>query len=132
MVTARKQETGAVRIRPLTHNESREVPVLVHSSAVQIERVAVNRFVDAEFAPRNEGDTLIVPVFEYVPVTELRLRLKAEVRITTVATVKADVHVTEVQRQQVVVDKRLGTAGDWVADASMPSAGADASASKPA
>jgi len=37
-VSAREQETGAVCVRTITHYESREVPVLLRSSAVRIER----------------------------------------------------------------------------------------------
>ncbi|BCQ29067.1 hypothetical protein NK8_72570 (plasmid) [Caballeronia sp. NK8] len=61
-LAAREEETGAVRVRTITHRELLELPVVVHSRAVHIERVAINEFVDAQFAPRHEGDTLIVPV----------------------------------------------------------------------
>ncbi|WP_250478325.1 MULTISPECIES: YsnF/AvaK domain-containing protein [unclassified Caballeronia] len=131
-LSAHEQETGAVRVRTITHTELRELPVLLHSTAVQMERVAVNKFVDAEFAPRKEGDTLIVPVFEYVPVTELRLMLREELRITTVVSTTSDVHVAEVQHQEVVVERRVGSAGDWIADPAIPSSGVGESASNPA
>lgn len=96
-MSAREQETGAVRNRTITHRELCEVPVPLHSSSVQIERVEVNRFVDAEFAPRDDANTLIVPVFEYVPLTELKLMLMEKLRITTVITRQTEVHVAEVQ-----------------------------------
>ncbi|BBU31362.1 hypothetical protein BTHE68_50960 [Burkholderia sp. THE68] len=131
-LSACKEETGAVRVQTFTYTELQELPVVVHSSAVQIERVAINQFVDARFAPRNEGGTLIVPVFEYVPVTELKLMLKEELRITTVVSTETDVHVAEVQRQQVVVERRVGSAGDWIADPAIPSSGVGESASNPA
>ncbi|MFM0556525.1 YsnF/AvaK domain-containing protein [Paraburkholderia sediminicola] len=124
-VSSREHETGAVRIRTITHNESREIPVLLRSNSVKIERVEVNQFVDAEFEPRTEGDTLIVPVFEYVPVTELKVLLKEEIRITTVVTAKTDVHVAEVQSQQVVVERRAGVEGDWIADTTTLPSGTD-------
>ncbi|WP_250511141.1 MULTISPECIES: YsnF/AvaK domain-containing protein [unclassified Caballeronia] len=122
-VSTETLETGMVRVRVVTHTESREVPVVLHNRTARIERVALNRFVDAEFAPRHEGDTLVVPVFEYVPVTELRLMLKEEIRITTVVTEKNDVHRAELQRQEVVVERRAGTVGDWIADPAIPSSG---------
>ncbi|BAN26488.1 YsnF/AvaK domain-containing protein [Caballeronia insecticola] len=131
-LSTREEETGAVRVRTVTHTELRELPVVLHSSAVQIERVAINKFIDAQFAPRYEGDTLIVPVFEYVPVTDLKLMLKEELRITTVFSAETHVHVAEVQRQQVVVERRVGSAGDWIADPATPSSGVGESASNPA
>lgn len=131
-VTAHERETGALRVRTVSHKELQDVPVLLRSTTAQVERVVISRFVDAEFAPRYEGDTLIVPVFEYVPVTELKLMLKEEIRITTIVSEKEDVHTAEVQRQEVVVERRVGIAGDWIAEPAMPSSGAGESASKPA
>jgi stress response protein YsnF len=62
-----------------------------------------------------------VPVFEYVPVTEMRLMLKEEVRIEFKETEETTVHTAEVQRQEVVVERRTGTDGDWIAQPAPPS-----------
>jgi stress response protein YsnF len=64
---------------------------------------------------------VIVPVFEYVPVTELRLMLKEEIRIALDDTDEASKHRAEVQRQELVVERRTGTTGDWVAQTAAPS-----------
>jgi stress response protein YsnF len=47
-----------------------------------VERVEVNRFVDAPEAVRQEGDVTIVPVMEEVAVVQKRLRVKHELRLT--------------------------------------------------
>jgi uncharacterized protein (TIGR02271 family) len=51
-----------------------------------VERVAVNQVVDAGHLPsvRQEGDVTIVPVLAEIIVTEKRILLKEEVRITRV------------------------------------------------
>jgi uncharacterized protein (TIGR02271 family) len=49
---------------------------------VVIERVPINRVVEAPIAARSEEDTLIIPLLEEVLVVEKRLLLKEEVRIT--------------------------------------------------
>jgi uncharacterized protein (TIGR02271 family) len=49
-----------------------------------IERVAVNRFLDDDESPATyqDGNALVIPVIEYVTVTEKKLSLREEVRIT--------------------------------------------------
>ena len=49
---------------------------------VVVERVAVNQEIDVAPAPRTEGDTIVVPVVDEVVVSETRLVLREEVRIT--------------------------------------------------
>jgi uncharacterized protein (TIGR02271 family) len=49
---------------------------------VEVERVAINRPIAEAVGPRQEGDTLIVPLLEEVLVVEKRLILREEVRIT--------------------------------------------------
>jgi len=52
------------------------------SDDVTVERVAVNRLLDAPVETRQEGDTTVIPVMEEVLTIQKRLLLKEEVRIT--------------------------------------------------
>jgi stress response protein YsnF len=116
-----EQETAAVRVRTIVHKELKEIPVVLKRRVVTIERVLTNRFVDIEFEPFQEGDILVVPVFEYVPVVEMKLMLKEEVRIGFEEIEETSVHEAEVQRQELVVERRTGTDGDWIAQSAPPS-----------
>ncbi|WP_168789676.1 YsnF/AvaK domain-containing protein [Paraburkholderia aromaticivorans] len=116
-----EQETATVRVRTIVHKDLQEIPVVLKRKLVSVERVPANRFVDAVFEPFQDGQTLIVPVFEYVPVTELKLMLKEEIRIVLEETEETSVHRAEVQRQEVVVERRTGTTGDWIAQPAAPS-----------
>jgi uncharacterized protein (TIGR02271 family) len=49
---------------------------------VTVERITLGQPIDAVIAPRQEGDTLIIPVLEEMLVVEKRLVLKEEIRIT--------------------------------------------------
>ncbi|WP_157766730.1 DUF2382 domain-containing protein, partial [Caballeronia sordidicola] len=60
-VSIQEREVGAVRVRTVTRKSLEDVPVVLHKKTVHVERLPVYRFVDAEFAPRQEGDTLVVP-----------------------------------------------------------------------
>jgi stress response protein YsnF len=120
-VDVAQEEVATVRVRTIVHKELKEIPVAIRRRIVTIERVSANRMVDNEFEPRQEGNVLVVPVFEYVPVTEMRLMLKEEIRIGLEEVEEVSVHEAEVQRQEIVVERRTGTEGDWLAQPAAPS-----------
>jgi uncharacterized protein (TIGR02271 family) len=82
-VHKRRVETNAgVRVNKTVEEHEQTVDVSVTRENVEVERVAVNRAVDAPVAIRHEGDTTIIPILEEVLVVEKRLMLKEEIRIT--------------------------------------------------
>jgi uncharacterized protein (TIGR02271 family) len=48
-----------------------------------IERVPVDRAITEPAKPRQEGEWLVIPIMEEVPIVQKQLRLKEEVRIRT-------------------------------------------------
>jgi stress response protein YsnF len=113
-VGVEERETGALRVRRVSREEELEVPVTLRSEKADVRRVPVNRQVQAEFGPRQEGDTLIIPVFEYVPVTEMRLVLKEEIHVRKHTIEEAAVQTVQVRKDEVIVERREGQAGEWV------------------
>lgn len=81
-VGKRRVESGRVRIRKGVETREESVDVPLFREVVEVERVAVNRPIDAPVGVRHEGDVMIVPVIEEVLVVEKRLVLKEELRIT--------------------------------------------------
>lgn len=81
-VGKRVVETGRVRIRKVVTEHTEEVDQPLMREEVSVERVPVNRYVDAPIPPRTEGDTLVVSVLEEVLVVQKRLVLREELRIT--------------------------------------------------
>ena len=79
-VDKRVVETAVVRVTKTVALHEERVDMSLQHDEVVIERVGVNRLVDAAVGPRQEGDVTIVPVYEEVLVT--RLLLKEEVHIT--------------------------------------------------
>ncbi|MFM0624629.1 YsnF/AvaK domain-containing protein [Paraburkholderia xenovorans] len=106
-------ETGAVRVRTVVHEDVRSVPVSLRSQKVTVERTAVDRAVEQKDEPRQEGDTLIIPVYEYVPVVRMQLMLKEEIRLTTTESVERSFRDVALQSEEVVVERRKGTDGEW-------------------
>jgi uncharacterized protein (TIGR02271 family) len=104
-IRRRRVETGKVRITKLVHEHEEEVATPRVREEVLIERVTVNRVVEAPVSPRQEGDTLIIPVLEEVVVTETRLVLKEELRITTRRIEEPAAQRVTLRREEVRIER---------------------------
>jgi stress response protein YsnF len=106
-------ETGTVRVRKVIHQEAQPLSVELHQQRVEVRRVSINRAVDQRYPPRQEGDTLVIPVFESVPVVKMQLMLKEEVHVTTTESVQQVVREVTLSSEQLVVERREGVGGEW-------------------
>jgi uncharacterized protein (TIGR02271 family) len=114
-VSRRVTETGTVRLRKVVQEREELVEQPVTRETVTVERVPVNRVVDGPVAPRQEGDTLILPVMEEVLVVERRLVLKEEVRVVRTRVTEPTSQRVTLRTEQIVVER------DGDADAGRPS-----------
>lgn len=112
-VGVKTTETGAVRIHKIVHEEMQPIPVSLRSQTVEVKRFAINRPVEEKFEPRQEGDTLIIPVFEYVPIITMQLTLKEEVHVTTIESQQEVFQNVLMNNEELVVDRRSGVDGEW-------------------
>ena len=80
-VQKRIVETGKVRITKIVHERETIVDEPFLRDEVEVERVLIDRVVDAPVPVRYEDDTMIVPIMEEVLVIEKRLVLKEELYI---------------------------------------------------
>jgi uncharacterized protein (TIGR02271 family) len=125
VISKRTVETGRLRIsRKVSEREVvLDEPLLRHE--VQIERVSIGRDVPAgEQLPgiRYEGETMIVPVLEEVPVVVKKIVLTEEIRITRVGREFRDPQHVKVKVEEVSVER--------VADASPGNTTSDESSVK--
>lgn len=104
-------ETGAVRVRKIVHEENRTVDLTLMQEEVSVTRVPVNKVVENTFQPRQEGDTLVIPIFEEV-VTR-HLVLVEEVRITTRRNPEASRQQVTLKREEAVVERYDAASGNW-------------------
>ena len=81
-IEKQKVETGRVRLTKTVQEREVVVTEPFMQEHIQIERVSVNRWLSEPASVRYEGDIMIIPVMEEVPVVEKRLRLKEELRVT--------------------------------------------------
>ncbi|SNB47172.1 YsnF/AvaK domain-containing protein [Geobacter sp. DSM 9736] len=80
-VEKRPVETGITRISKKVRHFEQEIEEPLVKEQVDVERVAINRFIDQPVGVRTEGEVTIIPVLEEVLVIEKKLRLKEELHI---------------------------------------------------
>jgi uncharacterized protein (TIGR02271 family) len=80
-VQKRTVERGRIRIKKTVRSHEELVEQPLQHDEVTVERVAVNREIDAPPQPRYERDALVIPVIEEVLVTRKQLVLKEEIYI---------------------------------------------------
>ena len=74
-------ETGRVQVSTRIEERCETVSDMLRHEDVVVERIPIGRIVDAPPAPRQDGDTWIVPIFEETLVLEKRFLLKEEVHV---------------------------------------------------
>ena len=100
-----KRHVGDIDIR----TEIEEVPGRLEVDALQeeveIEHVPVGRVVSERHGPHEDGDTLIVPVYEEQLVVSKRLILKEELRVRRLPNVERQLFEETLQRERLVIEE---------------------------
>jgi uncharacterized protein (TIGR02271 family) len=104
-VGKRTRTTGRVRIRTEIDEVEQLVAAELMQERVEVERVPVDRIVDAAPPVRTEGDVTIVPVLEEILVVEKRLLLKEELRIRRLRTREIEEIPVKLRKQRAVVER---------------------------
>ena len=104
-IDKREVVTGRVRIRTRVEEAEETVRGTLDEEVVEVERVPVDRIVEAAPAVRQDGDVTIIPVMEEVLVVEKRLVLKEELHVRRRRTQESvEVPVT-LRRERVEVER---------------------------
>lgn len=104
-VSKRSTERERVRVTSTVSTREEAVDVPLVQEELVVERVAVGRVVDATSEPRQEGATLVVPVYEEVLVVEKRLVLKEEVHITRKRREQRHHEQVPLRREDVLIER---------------------------
>ena len=110
VVVKRKKLTGGLRVRTVVHEDEEVVKEPLVTEEVEVERVPLDRWVEAPVPVRQEGETTIITLLEEVVVVEKRLRATEEVRITKRRTTRQATQQVTLRREEAVVE-RLEIAG---------------------
>jgi uncharacterized protein (TIGR02271 family) len=97
--------TDTVRLHKRVHEDEQILDIPVQTEAIEVERVPVGRWIETPAVVRHEGDTTVYPVVEEVLVTEKRLRLVEEVRVTRRQTTHKVRQQIGLRREEIVVER---------------------------
>ncbi|HEX8615875.1 MAG TPA: YsnF/AvaK domain-containing protein [Telluria sp.] len=107
-VGTRVVDTGSgVRIHKTVSEHPHHIDETLRYDELDVRHVLVDKIVPLSEAPvpRQEGDTLIVPVVEEVLVTERRLRIKEEVHITRIGRTRTQTGTVMLREEDIVVER---------------------------
>ncbi|WP_250491131.1 DUF2382 domain-containing protein [Caballeronia sp. INML2] len=104
--------------RVVVHEEEHPVSLQLRSQKVDVQRIPINRPVEEKEEPRRKGDTLVIPIYEYVPVVRMQLTLKEEVRVRTTEAQEDVTSRVLTNSEELVVERRDGPNGPWKKDRS--------------
>jgi uncharacterized protein (TIGR02271 family) len=121
-------ETGAVRVRKDVRENMHPVSLQLRRQQVDVRRVPINRPVEQRDEPRRDGDTLIIPVSEYVPIVRMQLTLKEEVYVRTTDTQENVTRRALTNKEELVVERPACEAGPWKKTARSTESGGKSSA----
>ena len=120
VVERRPTDVGEVQVRKRVEEVEEWVPVSLSRDEVEVQRVAVNRTLDAPIGTRTEGEWLIVPVIEEEVVVQKRLVLREEVRIRTRRVTEQQEVREVVRRERVDMEGPTDDAGAQQTDPAWP------------
>jgi stress response protein YsnF len=111
-VRTREREGDTVRIsrKDASHEETLRIPI-THEE-VDVQRVKVGARVDGPIEPWRDGETLVIPVMEQVPVVTMQWVVREEIRVTRHARREEREQTVRLRRQEAVVERNpAGTTG---------------------
>ena len=105
VVSKRRVDGTTVRVTKQVHEEEQTVDEPLLGEEVQVERVRVDRVVDAPEPIRYEDNVTIIPLYEEVLVVEKRLMLSEEVRVSKRRTERREPQRVTVRRESATVER---------------------------
>jgi uncharacterized protein (TIGR02271 family) len=108
------EETGAVRVRTVVYDEARTVDMTLVREDVTVTRVPVNRVVDAKLSIRQDGDTLVIPIYKEIFVKQLVLI--EEVHVVTRRSTQDTTQPVTLKREEAIVERYEVESGIWKPD----------------
>ena len=110
VVRKRKKVTGAVRLRTVVHEDEEVIDESLDAEEVEVERVPLDRWVDAPVPVRQEGDTTVITLLREELVVERRLRAIEEVRVTRMRVTRRASERVTLRREEAVIERLDGAA----------------------
>ncbi len=110
IVGKRTVETGKVLLRKTVQEFQQSLDESLAVRTFDVERVVINRTLDAAPAIRSEGNTTVYPVVEERLILTKELILKEEIRVTQRDTERRDTQVVTLQREHIEIERHAAAA----------------------
>lgn len=104
-VGKREVERGTVRVHKRVREHEELLQETLAHEQIDVERVPLNQVVESATGVRQEGDTVIIPVYEEMVVVEKRLVLKEEVRLHIRRTQEDWTDRVTLRREEVEIER---------------------------
>ncbi|RZK32483.1 MAG: DUF2382 domain-containing protein [Hymenobacter sp.] len=98
-------ETGRVVLHKTVHVDSQTVEVPLREEQVQVQRIAVNRYVEEAPPVRHEGETMIIPIVREEVVVTKRLLLIEELHVHKQVLTTQTSQIVELRREEVTYER---------------------------
>ena len=105
VVSKRRVDGATVRVTKQVHEEEQTVDEMLLSEKVEVERVRIDKVVEAPEPIRYEDAVTIIPLYEEVLVIEKRLMLTEEVRVSKRRSEKREPKSVTVRRESASVER---------------------------
>ncbi len=106
-VDKQRVESGAVRLRKTVRERVETIDEPMLHDEVDIEHIAINRVVEAPSPPREEGDVLVVPVYEEVVTVQRQWVLREEIRLRRREVQTRHREAVTLREEQLQVERRF-------------------------
>ena len=120
-VEKRVVDKGTVRVATDVETVTERVETALRQQSATLDRVRVDRVVDAPPEPRLEGDTIVVPIIEERVVVTKQLVVTEEVRVKLDEVTHTDVQDVALRKERLHIDRI--PAADAAAERPAPLAG---------
>jgi hypothetical protein len=105
IVSTERVVTETVRLHKQVHETEEVLDIPLQDEEIAVERVSIDRWIDEPVPVRHEGDTTIYPVLKEVLVSEKRLKLVEEVRVTRRRATCQTQERVRLRREAIVVER---------------------------
>lgn len=111
-IDKRQVLSGLAKVHVTVSERDETIETLLTRQDVVVDRVPIGSFVNEAPAIRQEGDTIIVPVFEERLVVEKRLFLTEELRIRVDERQQVTKHTVNLRREHADIDLQQPVAAE--------------------
>jgi uncharacterized protein (TIGR02271 family) len=113
-VSHRWVETGqAMRVRKLVREQRRDVELPTWREEVSVERVPIDRVIEAPVSVRHEGEVLVIPVVEERLIVHTERVLREELRITRRRIAESRVEAVTLRHEVAGVERFDTASSSW-------------------